>query len=174
MHIGYYMFLIYKMSIVFSLVKNAMFIKPITETELFGDEYYQKCARATLPVLIYLAQNKEIRIFSELKPFIGNSRRWYCDILNAINSEFCRLSRNTKWKYGEIPTISALVMAKNTNTSKRNPSKVKPSKWMHEQMVNQLGLDPTIENYHKYCVKPVFDYEYWQEAMAQIVKLPQW
>lgn len=163
-----------KRLILFSLVKNFMYIKPIAETELFGDRYFQKCARATLPVLIYLAENKEIKTFSELKSFIGNSRRWYCDILNSINSEFCRISRSTEWKYAEIPTISALVVSKNTNLSKRNPSKIKASKWMQEQMVKQLKLDYTIENYHKYCVEPVFDYDYWQEAMARIVKLPQW
>ena len=45
---------------------------------------------------------------------------------------------------------------------------------MSQQMSEQLGLEPTQENYERYLIKPVHEYEYWKEVINEIIQSPNW
>ena len=76
------------------------------------------------------------------------------------------LFQDGEWQYGEIPTLSTLVIPEKKEKT--------PSKWMCKQMRKQLQMEDTWENYERYCIQPVFKYPHWGKVMDAIIHSPNW
>ena len=140
-------------------------IVPTGKRGIFGDLITQKRARATLPILLIKAQECETITFKQLGSAIGfHEHRFHGPILDCINTELDKLSRNDGWDYGEIPTLTTIVVQEGEI----------PSNWMSKQMQEQLHMEPTPENYRYYCIQPVHEYEYWDQVMGAIIGSPNW
>ena len=85
-------------------------------------------------------------------------------VLDCINTELARLSRDHSWQHADIPTITTIVVVQGGG----------PSEWMSQQMREQMGVEPTTENYERYLIKPVHEYEYWKEVINEIIQSPNW
>ena len=81
-------------------------------------------------------------------------------VLDYINTELANLSEHHSWQHADIPTLTTIVVVQGGE----------PSEWMSEQ----LGLEPTKENYECYLIKPVHEYEYWKEVIDEIIQSPRW
>ena len=149
-----------------------MIIIPIGRHGLFADRenpnlISPKRARAALPILIRYAQRGDTITFRELADAIAAPdmiNRTMLRILDCINTELARLSRDHSWQHADIPTITTIVVLQDGG----------PSEWMSEQMSEQLGMEPTKENYERYLIKPVHEYEYWKEVINAIIQSPNW
>ena len=85
-------------------------------------------------------------------------------ILDCINTELARLSEHPSWGHGGIPTLTTIVVVDGGG----------PSGWMSEQMREQMGMEPTQENYERCLIQPVHEYEYWKEVIDAIIQSPNW
>ena len=124
-------------------------------------------ARAALPILILYAQRKETITFRELADAIAAPdmiNRTMRHILDCINTEMARLSEQSSWGHEDIPTLTTIVVVDGGA----------PSGWMSEQMREQMEMEPTQENYERYCIRPVYKYEYWKEVINAIIQSPNW
>ena len=124
-------------------------------------------ARAALPILILCAQRKDTITFRELADAIAAPdmiNRTMAPILDCINTELARLSEHPSWGHEDIPTLTTIVVVDGGG----------PSGWMSEQMREQIEMEPTQENYERYCIQPVYKYEYWKEVIDEIIQSPHW
>lgn len=144
-----------------------MYIKSPRKKGVFGEGINQKRARAVLPTLVLCAQEQSTITFKKLGNAIG--LRFYVrldSVCDYINVELQNLSENDEWQYGEIPTLSTLVIP--------DEKEKIPSKWMRKQMRGQLNMDDTWENYERHCIQPVFDYPHWNKVMDAIIQSSNW
>lgn len=124
-------------------------------------------ARAALPILILYAQRSDTITFRELADAIAAPdmiNRTMSPILDCINTELANLSEYHSWQHGDIPTLTTIVVVEGGE----------PSAWMCEQMREQMGVEPTKENYERYLIKPVHKYEHWKEVINEIIQSPNW
>ena len=151
---------------------SAMMIIPTGRHGIFADRdtpelKSPKRARAALPILIRYAQRGNTITFRELADAIAAPdmiHRTMAPILDCINTELARLSRQDRWGYADIPTLSTIVVVQDGG----------PSGWMAQQMREQLGMEPTKENYERYLINPVHEYEHWKEVIDRIIMSPNW
>ena len=146
---------------------SSMFIKSTSKKGIFGDGKNQRRARAVLPILMLRAQEHRTITFKELGEAIS-FRRYdlFNSICDYINVEHQNLSENNGWDYGEIPTLTTIVIPDEDEKT--------PSKWMCKQMHEQLHMEDTWENYERYCIQPVFDYSHWDKVMDAIIQSSNW
>ena len=126
-----------------------------------------KRARAALPILIRCAQCSDTITFRELADAIAAPdmiNRTMSPVLDCINKGMENLSEHPNWMYDDIPTLTTIVVVAGGG----------PSGWMRQQMVEQLGLEPTRENYQAYCIEPVHEYKHWKEVMDEIIRSQEW
>lgn len=124
-------------------------------------------ARAALPILILCAQQSDTITFRELADAIAAPdmiNRTMSPVLDCINTELARLSENHGWQHGDIPTLTTIVVVEGGE----------PSAWMCEQMREQMKVEPTKENYERYLIKHVHEYEYWKEVINEMIQSPNW
>ena len=149
-----------------------MIIMPTGNHGIFADRDNPKLksprrARAALPILILCAQQQETITFRKLADAIAAPdmiHRTMAPILDCINTELARLSENPSWGHGDIPTLTTIVVVEGGG----------PSSWMSEQMREQIEMEPTQENYERYLIKPVYEYEYWKEVIDAIIQSSNW
>ena len=149
-----------------------MIITPTGRHGMFSDRDNPKLkspkrARAALPILILCAQRSDTITFRELADAIAAPdmiNRTMRRVLDCINTELAKLSRHHSWVHGDIPTLTTIVVVKGGG----------PSDWMSQQMREQMGVEPTKENYKCYLIKPVHEYEYWKEVINEIILSPNW
>lgn len=124
-------------------------------------------ARAALLILILYAQRKKTITFRELADAIAAPdmiNRTMRHILDCINTEVKILSEHPSWGHGGIPTLTTIVVVDGGG----------PSGWMSEQMRKQMKMEPTQENYERYCIEPVHEYRYWKEVINAIIQFHHW
>lgn len=149
-----------------------MIIIPTGNHGIFSDRDNPKLksprrARAALPILILYAQRKDTITFRELADAIAAPdmiNRTMSPILDCIEMELRKLSNHHSWVHEDIPNLTAIVVAAGE----------KPSGWMCVQMHEQMKVEPTLENYEHYLIKPVHKYEYWKEVINEIIQAPNW
>ena len=39
-------------------------------------------------------------------------------------------------------------------------------------MLDQLGIEPTRQNYETYVLQPVFEYEHWDKVLKSLIESP--
>ena len=124
-------------------------------------------ARAALPILILYAQQNDTITFRELADAIAAPdiiNRTVSRVLDCINTELAKLSGQPDWMHGDIPSLTSIVVVEGGG----------PSEWMRKQMPEQMGVEPTKENYEHYLIKPVHEYEHWKEVINKIIQSPSW
>ena len=124
-------------------------------------------ARAALPILIHYAQKKDTITYRELADSIAAKDPLYWTmrrVLDCINTELARVSSHQSWQHADIPTITTIVVVQDGG----------PGDWMAQQMREQLGMEPTKENYERYLINPVHAYEHWKEVIDRIIMSPNW
>ena len=149
-----------------------MMIIPTGKYGLFADRenpnlISPKRARAALPILIRYAQKKDTITYRELADAIASKEPLYWTlrrVLDCINTELARVSSDQSWEHEGIPTLTTIVVLQDGG----------PGEWMAQQMSEQLGLEPTKENYKCYLIKPVHEYEHWKEVIDEIIQSPHW
>ena len=149
-----------------------MIITPTGRHGIFADRENPELksprrARAALPILILCAQRKETITFRELADAIAAPdmiNRTMAPILDCINTEMARLSEHPSWGHEDIPTLTTIVVVDGGG----------PSGWMSEQMREQMEMEPTQENYERYCIRPVYEYEYWKEVIDALIHSSNW
>ena len=123
-------------------------------------------ARAALPILILYAQRNKTITFRELADAIAapdRIDRTMIHILKCINKEMEMLSEHPSWEHEDIPTPTTIVVVEDGG----------PSGFMSDHM-RRNEIEPTQENYERYFIRPVYEYEYWKEVIDAIIQSPHW
>ena len=149
-----------------------MIIMPTGKHGIFADRDNPELksprrARAALPILILYAQRNKTITFRELADAIAAPdmiNRTMAPILDCINTELARLSEHPSWVHEDIPILTTIVVVDGGG----------PSGWMSEQMHEQMRMEPTKENYERYLINPIHEYEYWKEVIDAIIQSPHW
>ena len=149
-----------------------MIIMPTGRHGIFADRENPELksprrARAALPILILYAQQRQTITFRALADAIAAPdmiNRTMAPILDCINTELARLSEHPRWVHEDIPTLTTIVVKDGGA----------PSGWMSEQMREQMGMEPTQENYERCLISPVHEYEYWKEVIDALIQSPNW
>ena len=124
-------------------------------------------ARAALPILILCAQRNETIRFRELADAIAAPdmiNHAMIPILKCINRELKTLSEHPSWVHEDIPTLTTIVVVDGGG----------PARSMSKHMREEMGMEPTRENYELYYIKPAHKYEYWKEVIDKIIQSPHW
>lgn len=127
---------------------------------MFGSLCTQVMAQKALPILVSHAQQcKTITIAelaNEVAPHLTRfnfSMRW---ALAWIQTTLYELERSDDWNYGEVPFITAIVLA-----SYEQPT---------NQMDKQSRVDPNTplswNDYKTKHILPVFEYPHWNQVLS--------
>lgn len=126
---------------------------------MFGDLPTQKMAQKALPILITCAQKGDKILLRDLArkitltPPFNWTMRW---VLAWIHTTLYELQRQDDWECGEIPGITAIVLAGHREpTSWEAIQEIQPDSW---------------EEYRAYHIQPVFEYPYWGKVMDYVVR----
>lgn len=128
---------------------------------MFGDKPTQKMAQKSLPILISRGQNEDTILLRELAGEVAShltrfnfSMRW---TLAWIQTTLRELERSDGWNYGEIPCITAIVLA----------SPEQPTNNMAERSRIESGLNTPLpwEDYKRHHILPVFEYPHWDQVI---------
>ena len=126
---------------------------------MFGDRITQQWARDALPVIVERAQVPEVIRYGELRSAIGatTDRKWG-NVCNIISMTLYQLEHNElqhQWRRGSIPRLANIVIRTNG----------KPGAWMCEQITGDRNIAPSRRVYKAKYIKPVFDYQNWDEVL---------
>jgi len=137
------------------LTKNTKYMK--WKRDMFGDFTMQQWARDALPILIERAQVRETINFKELQQAIGSKTSRLGGACDLISTTLYKLEHGCfeyHWERGRIPRLTNIVIKTNG----------KPSPWVAERITG----DPNC--YFEKYVRPVFDYQYWDDVLEALRK----
>lgn len=122
----------------------------------------QKMAQKALPMLIASAQKGEPVIMCDLAKAVAPhltqfnyAMRW---VLSSIHTTLWELERLADWIYGEIPGLTAIVLASDKT----------PTNWMDQQTRVDPNRPLPWEDYETCHVLPVFEYPHWDKVLAYV------
>lgn len=130
---------------------------------IYGDLPTQQMAQKGLPILVSKAQKGETTLLRELAQEIAPhltqinfTMRW---VLCWIHTTLYELEMSEDWEYGEIPGLTAIVLADHETATN----------WMDKQ----TRVDPNIplawNDYESEHLLPVFNYDDWDEVMDFVI-----
>ena len=128
---------------------------------MFGDSKTQKMARKALKILITYAQRPDTLLIKKLAKEVTpglpqfNFAMRYC--FQWIQTTLCELECSDDWNYGEIPCITAIVLA-----APRQPTNA-----MAERSRIESGSNAPLpwEDYKTLHIDPVFEFPYWEQVI---------
>ena len=129
---------------------------------MFGDLTTQQWARDALPVIVERAKVCDVIRYGELRSAIGatTDRKWG-NVCNIISTTLYQLEHNElqqQWRRGRIPRLANIIIRTNG----------KPGKWMCEQITGDRNIAPSCRTYQTKYIKPVFDYQHWDEVLETL------
>ncbi len=115
--------------------------------DMFGDLKTQKAAQKALPILVEYAQEENTILIRELAekvvPHLIPKFNWTISgALGRIHTTLYKLQRQDDWEYGEIPGITAIVLAAPETPTGWVKRKIRPRSW---------------EDYRTHHILPVFN-----------------
>ena len=125
---------------------------------IFGDLPTQKMAQKTLPILITRAQKGDTILLRDLArkialtPPFNWTMGW---VLGWIHTSLYELERQDDWVYGEIPAITAIVLADSRT----------PTSW-----ANRVIRYRSWKDYRTHHLLPVFDYPNWERVKETLAE----
>ena len=123
--------------------------------DMFGDLKTQKAAQKALPILVEYAQEEDTILIRELAekvvPHLIPKFNWTISgALGQIHTTLYKLQRQDDWECGEIPGITAIVLADARTPTNWAIKELQPGSW---------------KDYETNHILPVFEYPHWDKVM---------
>ena len=129
---------------------------------MFGELTTQQWARCALLVIVEHAKVGKVIRYEELRSAISaTTNRKMGNVCDIISTTLYQLEHNEleqQWREGNIPRLTNIVIRTNG----------KPGEWMCEQITGDRNIAPSWKAYKAKYIKPVFDYQNWDEVLETL------